>query len=109
MWIGTNDLGVGSFLTDNSLNDTVIPDYIDCIYNRFDSIYAAGGGYFVLMNTAPLQLSPLYGLPGDGGLATSRYWPTKVKMQDARSKYLENANNLPDIGRGATSPKSPTR
>lgn len=78
MWIGTNDLGSYAFLTDSSLNGTVISDYVDCIYNRFDQIYADGGRYFVLMNTAPLQLSPLYGMPGAGGLAASHYWPDKV-------------------------------
>jgi hypothetical protein len=33
------------------------------------------------MNTAPLQLSPLYGLPGQGGLAASHYWPDKVSFR----------------------------
>ena len=78
MWIGTNDLGAGAFLTDSSLNKTTIPDYVDCIYNRFDKIYANGGRYFMLMNTAPLQLSPLYGMSGAGGLAASHYWPDKA-------------------------------
>jgi hypothetical protein len=73
MWIGTNDLGVGAFLTDSSLNMTTIPDYVDCIYDRFDEIYKTGGRYFVLMNTATLQLSPLYGMPGIGGLPASHY------------------------------------
>jgi hypothetical protein len=80
MWIGTNDLGAYAFLTDSSLNNTVIPDYVDCIYNHFDKIYANGGRYFVLMNTAPLELSPLYGLPGHGGLTASHYWPDKVNI-----------------------------
>jgi hypothetical protein len=80
MWIGTNDLGTGAFLTDSSLNDTTIPDYVDCIFNRFDTLYANGARYFVLMNTAPLELSPLYGLPGHGGLAASHYWPDKVRF-----------------------------
>ena len=78
MWIGTNDLGVGAFLTDSSLHETTIPDYVDCIFNRFDQIYAAGGRYFVLMNTAPLQLSPLYGMPDAEGLKASHYWTDKV-------------------------------
>ncbi|TVY82306.1 Acetylesterase [Lachnellula suecica] len=77
MWIGTNDLGVNAFITDSSLHSTLIPDYIDCIYNKFDAIYKAGGRYFVLMNTAPLQLSPLYGVPGAGGVSVSQYWPNK--------------------------------
>jgi GDSL-like Lipase/Acylhydrolase len=80
MWIGTNDLGNYAFLTDSSLNKTTITDYVDCIYSRFDQIYANGGRYFVLMNTAPLELSPLYGVPGQGGLAASHYWPDKVRI-----------------------------
>ncbi len=78
MWIGTNDLGGDAFLTDSSLKETVIPDYIDCIYDRFDELYKYGARYFVLMNTAPLQLTPLYGLPGKGGVAESQYWTDKV-------------------------------
>lgn len=57
----------------------MIPDYIDCIYSKFDEIYKNGGRYFVLMNTAPLELSPLYGLPGKGGVSVSQYWPDKVR------------------------------
>lgn len=80
MWIGTNDLGVGAFLTDSSLHETTIVDYVDCIFSRFDVIYKAGGRKFVLMNTAPLQLSPLYGMPEVGGLISSHYWPDKVRF-----------------------------
>ncbi|KAL5331013.1 hypothetical protein ACEPPN_000540 [Leptodophora sp. 'Broadleaf-Isolate-01'] len=58
---------------------TTIPDYIDCIFKRFDEIYKNGGRYFVLMNTAPLELPPLYGVPGKGGLAASHYWQHKMK------------------------------
>jgi hypothetical protein len=79
MWIGTNDLGDAAFLSDSSLHQTTIPDYVDCIFNRFDEIYKNGGRYFVLMNTAPLQLSPLYGMPGAGGLVSSYYWLDKVR------------------------------
>lgn len=80
MWIGTNDLGNSAFITDSSLNGTVISDYVDCVYNKFDQIYNNGGRYFVLMNTAPLQLSPLYGMPDAGGLRASHYWPDKVSI-----------------------------
>ncbi|RDW79502.1 carbohydrate esterase family 16 protein [Coleophoma cylindrospora] len=92
MWIGTNDLGVDAFLTDSTLNMTTIPDYVDCIFDRFDSIYSSGGKYFVLMNTAPLQLSPLYGMPGEGGVATSNYWTNK-----ASRPVLEHPSNTSEI------------
>ncbi len=79
MWIGTNDLGAGAFLTDSSWGGTTIPDYVDCIFDRFEKIYKAGGRYFVLFNTAPLELLPLYGMPDKAGtLAQSHYWPDKV-------------------------------
>ena len=80
MWIGTNDLGNGAFLTDSSLNGTTIPDYVDCVFDRLDQIYATGARYFVLMNTVPLELSPLYGMEGvPGSLPASHYWANKVK------------------------------
>ncbi|KAH9205281.1 acetyl esterase [Leptodontidium sp. 2 PMI_412] len=75
MWIGTNNLGIYAFLTDSNSDGTTIPDYVDCIFKRFNEIYKNGGRYFVLMNTAPLELSPLYGVLGKGGLAASHYWP----------------------------------
>ena len=79
MWIGTNDLGAGAFLTDSSLHGTSIPDYVDCVFDRFDEIYKAGGRYFVLMNTVPLELSPIYGMPQvPGTLVKSHYWVDKV-------------------------------
>lgn len=90
MWIGTNDLGAGAWLTDSSLHETTLPDYVDCIYKRFDEIYANGGRYFVLMNTAPLNLSPLYGLPGEGGLAVSHYWTDKVIFPRCNFNDLAN-------------------
>ncbi|RKF82871.1 Acetylesterase [Golovinomyces cichoracearum] len=77
MWIGTNDFGVGGFLTDSNLNGSTITTYVDCIFEKFDQIYATGGRYFVLMNLAPLELSPLYGMPNAGGLPKSSYWGDK--------------------------------
>lgn len=98
MWIGTNDLGVDGFLTDSSLHETVITDYVDCVYDRFDAIYTAGGRKFVLMNTAPLQLSPLYGMAESGGLTTSHYWPDKPsnisEISGKMKEYTKLVNNI---------------
>ncbi|CZS97212.1 related to GDSL lipase/acylhydrolase family protein [Rhynchosporium agropyri] len=78
MWIGTNDLGVDALFRDSGLNGATILDYVNCIFKRFDEIYANGGRYFVLMNVAPLELSPLYGLPEKGGMKMSPLaWPDK--------------------------------
>ncbi len=100
IWIGTNDLGVDAFLTDSSLNNTVIPDYVDCIYDKFDQLYANGARYFVLMNTAPLQLTPLYGMPLEGGVTTSQYWPDKVRS------LVSHPNPLLTESSQQTSPRS---
>ncbi|KAL2060899.1 hypothetical protein VTL71DRAFT_8951 [Oculimacula yallundae] len=95
MWVGTNDLGNNAFLTDSSLHGSTIPDYVDCIFKRFDEIYMNGGRYFVLMNTAPLELSPLYGLPGKGGLTTSAlYWPDKPANITEISYKMKEYTNL---------------
>ncbi|PQE31364.1 acetyl esterase protein [Rutstroemia sp. NJR-2017a WRK4] len=100
MWIGTNDLGNGAFLTDSSLGETTIPDYIDCIFDRFDGIYATGARYFVLMNLAPLQLSPLYGMPDAGGLNASHYWTDKpsniTEVSGKMKEYTKLSNSVFD-------------
>lgn len=78
LWVGTNDLGAKGFLTDMNVRGKVIPDYVDCIFDEFDRVYEQGGRYFVLFNTPALEYSPLYGLPENGALTVSKYWPDKV-------------------------------
>lgn len=48
LWIGTNDLGVGAFLTDSQrrTNATVARDFTDCVWGVFDALYGAGGRHF---------------------------------------------------------------
>lgn len=78
IWIGTNDLGVYALLTDSQVAGTNVVDYTDCVYEQLKRVYDRGGRYFVLQNVAPLNLTPLYGLPGKGGEATdSSFWPDK--------------------------------
>ena len=77
MWIGTNDLGNGALLTDSQVPGKTIIDYVDCVYSAFDRLYKTGARYFVLMNVIPLNLTPLYGLPGKGGVKTTKFWETK--------------------------------
>jgi len=87
IWIGTNDLGVDAFLTDSQLDNTTITNFTDCVFSAFDSIYQTGGRFFVLMNTAPLQLSALYGLPGHGGAGDNHYWPDKETQNLTEISY----------------------
>nr|POE54425.1 acetylesterase [Quercus suber] len=80
MWIGTNDLGVGALLTDSQVPGKTIADYLDCVYDELEKVYLTGAKYFVLFNIAPLNLAPLYGLPGEGGVGNNPYWPLKEEM-----------------------------
>lgn len=77
IWIGTNDLGVGAFITDSQAPDLTTMDYVECVYSAFDALYAVGARRFVLMNVIPLNLVPLYALPNKGGSPVDRYWPNK--------------------------------
>lgn len=60
VWIGTNDLGNGAFLTDEQQPGYVISDFIDCLWAVFDGIYALGGRRFAILNIAPLEIAPQY-------------------------------------------------
>ena len=77
IWIGTNDVGNGAFLTDSQVKDKTLADFLDCVYSAIDRLYAAGGRYFVLMNLIPLNLTPQYAPADAGGLATTKYFPNK--------------------------------
>ncbi|MCJ1308047.1 hypothetical protein MMC25_001697 [Agyrium rufum] len=94
MWIGTNDLGVDCFETDSQVPGTTISDYIDCVYSAFDSLYAAGGRYFVLNNVLPLYLTSLYG--NDTG--PDHYWPDKpdnhTELSLKMKEYVTSVNTI---------------
>ncbi|KAL4806248.1 hypothetical protein BDV18DRAFT_160315 [Aspergillus unguis] len=97
-WIGTNDLGNDAFLTDSQVKGATIPDYIDCVYEALDSIYANGGRYFVIMNMAPLQLTPQYATPENGGLASAGGWPDKgPNITEISYRMLESVVTVNDV------------
>lgn len=50
----------------------------DCVYAQLDRLYAIGARVFVLMNMAPLDLTPLYALPQNGGSVNAQYWTDKA-------------------------------
>ncbi|KAI9374599.1 hypothetical protein BJX61DRAFT_532241 [Aspergillus egyptiacus] len=85
IWIGTNDLGTDGFLTDSQINNTTISDYIDCVYQALDAVYANGGRYFVIMNLAPLQLTPQYSDRGEevSGCQDKNATETKYRMWES--------------------------
>ncbi|KAL5394754.1 hypothetical protein PMIN03_000416 [Paraphaeosphaeria minitans] len=77
IWIGTNDVGNNAFLTDSQVAGKVLNDYVDCVYDIVDGLYASGARYFVLLNLAPLSLLPQYATPAHGGLDSTPFFPDK--------------------------------
>jgi len=88
LWIGTNDIGVNCFFTDSEVGATsykgqpgvnTLRNYTEAQFEVFDELYKVGARKFVLINLAPLQLSPLYGIPPPlgGGIGDNLYWTDK--------------------------------
>lgn len=84
-WIGTNDLGAtDGFLAANEPTGYNITSFIECNWDVMDVIYKNGGRYFVIMNTAPLQLTTLYAAIGEGGVGNNHYWKNKASSPNVR-------------------------
>lgn len=98
LWIGTNDLGVWAFLTDSQIPGKVLADYTSCVYNVFDKLYKQGARHFVLMNTAPLDLAPLYANDTLHGVGDNQYWPMKptnhTDIAYTMRQYTTSVNNI---------------
>ena len=103
LWIGTNDLSQDAFLTDSQAPGTTITDYVNCIWEVFDNIYTTGGRRFVLLNLAPLELSPDFASLDAGGAGDSRFWPNKTLYNTTEysykmKEYTTNVNTMFDYG-----------
>lgn len=89
IWIGTNDLGNGVFLTESQPKGMPITNYTDCVFEQLDRLYAIGARRFVVMNIAPLDLSPQYALPENGGVTAPRYWKDKIQYNSNLTQISE--------------------
>jgi hypothetical protein len=90
LWIGTNDLGVGAFLTDNQVSGTTLVNYTDCVFDSLERLYQQGARYFTLLNVVPLNLAPLYARPEDGGVGDNQYWMDKpANLSSISGRMLE--------------------
>ena len=98
LWIGTNDLGVGAFLTDSQILGKTLTDYTDCLYQVFDGLYASGARVFVLFTNAPLQLAPLYANFTLHGVGNNEYWNPKpdnhTEIAELMHEYTSTTNNV---------------
>lgn len=89
IWIGTNDLGHLGFLTEVQPKGLPLTNYTDCVFDQFDTLYAVGARHFVLLNVAPLDLTPLYALPENGGVSVSQFWPDKLQYDSNITRTSE--------------------
>lgn len=98
IWIGTNDLGVGAFLTDAQVDGLTLTDYVECVFTVFDKLYAAGGRSFVLFNNAPLHLAPLYANDTLNGAGDNQYWNPKpgnhTAIAEKMHEYVTSTNSI---------------
>lgn len=97
--IGTNDVGVYAFLTDSQIPGYTLTDFSDCLFRALDEVYAAGGRYFVVLNQAPLYLTPLYANDPLGGVGNNQYWPNKSSLNhtgiaDIMKEYVTTINDV---------------
>ncbi|KAJ6035970.1 hypothetical protein N7540_000249 [Penicillium herquei] len=77
IWIGTNDLGYDGFLTEAQPRGMPLTYFTDCVYTQLDRLHAIGARNFVLMNVVPLELTPEFATPENGGLPVGEYWTWK--------------------------------
>ncbi|PNH33354.1 hypothetical protein BJF96_g3414 [Verticillium dahliae] len=103
LWIGTNDLGYGAFLSDSQAAGTTISTFVESIWTIFDRLYKTGGRHFVLFNEAPLEISPLYAPSDQGGFQDSNFWTNKTAYNTTAYsfkmlQYTTNVNTLFDYG-----------
>lgn len=98
LWIGTNDLGQGLFLTGGQIHGLTLSDYAECIFRVFDELYASGGRVFVLFNNAPLHLSPLYANDSLNGVVDSPYWNktdlNRTDVAERMHEYVTSTNTI---------------
>jgi hypothetical protein len=92
IWIGTNDLGAGGFLTNEQAPGKTINDYVDCVFSSLDSLYQAGGRKFIIMNAVPLDQAPVYATPK--GQGADQFWNNKPPKEEDR---LSAAAKLKDM------------
>jgi hypothetical protein len=87
MWIGTNDLGNDGWVADQQTPGLPMTAYTNCVFDQLDRLYKTGARNFLIMNNAPLDYTPMYARPENGGLDTTQFWPGK-------SEYNSNITQI---------------
>ncbi|KAJ4477441.1 hypothetical protein J3R30DRAFT_3703834 [Lentinula aciculospora] len=84
-FIGTNDVGIGSFLTADEAANVSLPNVVDCQMNSFRTMHVLGARNFILNSLIPLQLTSLY----SNSSAPTIYYP-EVHDGNAWNKGIYN-------------------
>ncbi|KAF5390804.1 hypothetical protein D9757_004423 [Collybiopsis confluens] len=70
-YIGTNDVGINSFVTFNESANVSLPDVADCQLDHLRAMHKLGVRNFILNSLIPLQITKLY----SNSSAPTIYWP----------------------------------
>lgn len=65
IFVGTNDLGVNSFVTNGQALNVTVPSVADCQLNSIRAMHALGARRFILNSVIPLHLTKLYSNSSD--------------------------------------------
>lgn len=60
IWVGTNDVGIGNFITSGQAVNVSLPDVADCQLQTIRNLYKLGARNFIVNSMIPLQLTRLY-------------------------------------------------
>jgi len=60
LWMGTNDIGVNSIITQG--NGATVVDVAECLVSWVKTMYDNGARYFLFENLFPLEKAPIYSL-----------------------------------------------
>ncbi|KAF9522769.1 hypothetical protein CPB83DRAFT_871864 [Crepidotus variabilis] len=73
IFIGTNDIGINSFVTNSQSPNVSLADVADCQLSSIRNLWALGARNFILSSLIPLHLTGLY----NGSSAPVIYWPVE--------------------------------
>lgn len=85
VFIGTNDVGMSSFISNDQLANVSLPDIADCQLNAIRNMHSLGARHFILNALTPLHLTKLYSNSSE----PTFYWP-KEHDGEAWNKGMYN-------------------
>ncbi|KAJ7715260.1 GDSL lipase/esterase [Mycena metata] len=86
IYVGTNDVGLNSFVTDNQSATLSLADLAECQFQTLRNLYALGARRFIVNSMTPLQLTRLYSTDS----APTIYYPSPPHDGVAWNKRIFN-------------------